>query len=475
MAQLSSPGVAVTVIDESFYTPAAPGTTPLIFVTSAENKQNGAGTGTAPGTLKANAGKVYLLTSQKDLSDTFGTPVFKTDANNNPVHAGEQNEFGLQAAYSYLGVSNRAYVVRADIDLDQLNATPDAPAGEPTDGTYWLDTTNSSYGIFEWNSASSKDGGQVFNVKVPSVITDVTKTVTVGDAILPRPSFGAVGDYAIIAVGNILTVWYKKGQTDTAPGWVEVGTEDWVSSRPTVVGTAPGTITSTKTFLVNTTPCTVAGSNVTAVANAINTAAITGVTAAAINGKVEIYSTGTNVIIATGGSNAETTLSNLGLTAGTYKAPSLAISAHTSVPQFKIAGENRPTGSVWVKTTTPNAGANWKVKRYNASTKAFVTQTAPLYANGASALYGLDKAGGGINLALGSTYVKYNVDGNSPLLATFTVYARRAVGATVAKTIKFDAGATGSTIRIAETVVGQATLGAYSGTDWVSYLSLIHI
>ena len=83
MAQLSSPGVSVTVIDESFYTPAAAGTVPLIVVASAENKQNGAATGTAPGTLKANAGKVYLLTSQKDLSDTFGIPKFYTDANNN--------------------------------------------------------------------------------------------------------------------------------------------------------------------------------------------------------------------------------------------------------------------------------------------------------------------------------------------------------------------------------------------------------
>ena len=29
---LTSPGVQVSVIDESFYTPAEPGTTPLIFV-----------------------------------------------------------------------------------------------------------------------------------------------------------------------------------------------------------------------------------------------------------------------------------------------------------------------------------------------------------------------------------------------------------------------------------------------------------
>ena len=97
---LTSPGVQVSVIDESFYTPAEPGTTPMIFVVSAQDKKNAAGTGTATGTTKANAGKPFLLTSQRDLADTFGDPVFETDASNNAVHAGELNEFGLQAAYS---------------------------------------------------------------------------------------------------------------------------------------------------------------------------------------------------------------------------------------------------------------------------------------------------------------------------------------------------------------------------------------
>ena len=58
---LSSPGVQVSVIDESFYTPAAAGTVPMIFVASASNKTAGSGTGTAAGTLKANAGKPYLI------------------------------------------------------------------------------------------------------------------------------------------------------------------------------------------------------------------------------------------------------------------------------------------------------------------------------------------------------------------------------------------------------------------------------
>jgi uncharacterized protein YbbC (DUF1343 family) len=36
---LQSPGVQVTVIDESFYTPAEPGTTPLIVVATAQKKK----------------------------------------------------------------------------------------------------------------------------------------------------------------------------------------------------------------------------------------------------------------------------------------------------------------------------------------------------------------------------------------------------------------------------------------------------
>ena len=74
---LQSPGVQVTVIDESFYTPAEPGTTPLIVVATAQNKTNGAGTGLASATTQANAGKAFKLTSQRDLTELFGVPFFE--------------------------------------------------------------------------------------------------------------------------------------------------------------------------------------------------------------------------------------------------------------------------------------------------------------------------------------------------------------------------------------------------------------
>jgi hypothetical protein len=215
---LNSPGVQVSVIDESFYLPAAPSTVPLIFVATASNKQNASGTGTAPGTLSANAGRVYLITSQRDLTDTFGTPQFYQDASGNPVHGGEQNEYGLQAAYSVLGVSSRAYVVRADLDLSQISAASSMPVGEPVDGTYWLDTSNTRWGIFEWNTSTDS-----FTNKVPLVIdNDNYATVTDGGTgVTPKASFGSNGQYAIVVTSdNANTVWYK----NSSGNWVVVGT-----------------------------------------------------------------------------------------------------------------------------------------------------------------------------------------------------------------------------------------------------------
>lgn len=241
MAQLSSPGVSVTVIDESFYTPGAPGTVPLIIVASTQDKQNSAGTGIAPGTLKMNTGIVYLLTSQSDLGSTFGVPFFQTDAENNPINAGELNEYGLQAAYSFLGVSNRAYVVRADIDTSQLIGTAVIPTGAPADGTYWFDTSDSAYGIFEWNANQpTVSGGQTFTAQTVTVITNTSQLAggVAGNA--PASSFGSTGSYALVATTTLNKLYYKKGVTDgiLAAGWYEVGTTQWAASRPTAISTA---------------------------------------------------------------------------------------------------------------------------------------------------------------------------------------------------------------------------------------------
>jgi hypothetical protein len=216
---LQSPGIKVTVIDESFYTPAAPGTVPLIFVASAQDKKNASGTGIAQGTTSANAGKVWAITSQRDLTDTFGTPTFITDQSNNPVNGSELNEYGLQAAYSLLGVSSLAYIVRADVNLGQLHASTSIPAGNPVAGTYWVDTKKSLYGINEWSSS----GTGSFTVKTPAVIIDNNNTSTSatlqGNSYVPNISVGKQGDYAMVVTSNNTNQLYYK---NTANAWVLV-------------------------------------------------------------------------------------------------------------------------------------------------------------------------------------------------------------------------------------------------------------
>jgi hypothetical protein len=426
---LSSPGVEVKVIDESFYTPAAPGTVPLVIVATAENKANSGGTGTAPGTLKANAGEVYLLTSQRDLGDVFGDPVFKTDANNNPIHAGEQNEYGLQTAYSLLGVSNRAFVVRADIDLASLDPSSTEPDSTPANGTHWLDTQISAFGIFEWNGRPATEaGGQKFVNKIPRVITDGTKVDESTGG--PVSSAGSIGDYAVVAVDdanadtpqlttlNPMTLWYRS--RGVAPGqvagqWVQAGSEDWFKSWPAVASSTTVGVLTSIAFTINGEEVNT-GTSLTACVDSINTADITGVFAAAVNNKLELYALPT----ANGGAGTITIAEVLGggdalpllrITAGTYYSPAFAYDVHTKVPKWKRTGAgqtNRPTGSVWIKTTEPNLGSRWRVKRWNETTLSWERVDAPLYANGHEAIYGLDKIGGGTNLAVGQLYTQYN-------------------------------------------------------------------
>lgn len=198
MATLESPGVMITVIDESFYTPAAPGTIPLIFVATEQDKINPSGL-IAQGTTAENAGKVWLITSQRDLTDTFGTPKFYTDNSGNSLHGNELNEYGLQAAYSALGVSSRAYIVRADIDLQQLTPSSSPLEGDPVSGTYWLNTGLTKWGIKEWTT------GLKFVDKTPIVLDDDSPPSQVNllsDPPSPTSAVGNKGDYAVVAITN---------------------------------------------------------------------------------------------------------------------------------------------------------------------------------------------------------------------------------------------------------------------------------
>ena len=463
---LQSPGVEVTVIDESFYTPAEPGTTPLIVVATAQDKTNAAGTGVASATTAANAGNAFKVTSQKELVDLFGVPNFEKTASNTPIHGSELNEYGLLAAYSLLGVSNAAFVVRADVDLGELEGDSTTPGANPEDGTWWINTGSTAWGIQEWNSALISAGGQKFSVKVPTVLTDddvlkIENDTDTNYGRKPKESYGSIGDYTVVfeTVGTDATfnsakeparIWYKSsGNTQagvSAGQWVLVGSLEWRASIPTIVSS---TLTSAKitaaagSFTINGSTVAVGASDtVDDIVATINGLSITGVTAKNVSETVRIYTDGTsntnaNTITIV---NVDADLSELGITAATYKGPDLAQMPHTSVPQWKgtpgTDADARPTGSVWIKTTEPNSGARWRASKWDSATTSWVSYDAPIYASTHASLYYLDRSGGGLNISSDSLFVQTNSNehslyDSSPATATFRVWRRANSGMTM--------------------------------------------
>lgn len=213
---LVSPGVSVSVTDESFYAPAGTGTVPLLVIATAQDKSSPDGTGTAAYTTAAEAANVKLITSQRDLLTNYGNPVFKTSGGT-ALHGHELNEYGLLAAYSFLGIANRAYILRADIDLDQLAASSVAPAGDPTDGTYWLDSSSTVWGLKRWSGTAWVRQ----SVKVPAV-----SDLAAGN--VPKTAYGVNGDYAVVYFTTTGTTaptikFYHK----IAGQWYHIGSTAW--------------------------------------------------------------------------------------------------------------------------------------------------------------------------------------------------------------------------------------------------------
>ena len=448
---LVSPGVQVTVIDQSNYIPAATNSVPYILLATASNKISGTGTGIAAGTLAANANKVYLITSQRDLAATYGVPFFYQTTTGTPINGYELNEYGLLAAYSALGITNRCYVQRVDIDLAELTATLVRPTGTPPNGTYWLDTGTSLWGIQQWNQTSG-----AFTNQIPLTITNQNNVIDyAGGNFAPINSIGSIGNYAVSAVSVYNPLYFKRGgptssQTsatelsDYYNTWVAIGSDDWKTAWPSIQGaSAPTSLTATNTIVINGTTVTVPGSpnnTVQGLSNAINSAAITGVYSSYISGKLQLYA---NSSAASGGvyitNGTGTPLTALGITdsstAGRYYAPLYVAGPNYSQPNWGASSSRpEPTGSVYIKTNNVNLGTNLTVKKYDAVLGAFVKQSCPVYDNDAAANYGLDPSGGGQYIPAGSTYAEINAIPGTNLsypTASFTLLERFAVGPTL--------------------------------------------
>ena len=449
---LTSPGVEVTIIDESQYIPAATNSVPYVLLATAQNKVSGAGVGVAAGTLKANANKVYLIDSQRDLAATFGVPFFYKTTTGTPINGYELNEYGLLAAYSALGVSNRCYVQRVDIDLAELTASLTRPTGAPANNTYWLDTANTVWGLFQWNQTTA-----AFTNQVPLVITS-TNDLEISSTV-PLQSIGSIGDYAVVTTNIFEPTYYKRSGPTTAqaPGWLQngftadqlyntwvlLGSDEWKTSWPTITGTATATtIPDTSSIVINGTTIGARAAPNNTVLNLvedINSAFIPGVFAAYVNNRLYLYGASTasgdgsteggiGVISVANGSG--TPLTTLGITAGDYAAPAYYHAPSYEVPRWRTTDTvPEPTGSVWQKTNNVNLGANLIVKRYNSTLGAFVQQACPIYDNSGLAIYGLDPSGGGKNIPAGSTYAEMDAYRNAT--ATTLIYERYATGPTI--------------------------------------------
>lgn len=411
---LISPGVEVTVVDESQYIPSAVNTVPYFLVATAQNKVSGDGITVAAGTTAANANKTYLITSQRDLVATFGVPFFYNTTNGTPINGYELNEYGLLAAYSALGVTNRCYVQRADINLTELTASLARPTGNANNGTYWLDTSTSSWGIQEWNQSTAK-----FTVKTPLVITNSADVVDAnGGNYTPIASYGSIGDYAVVALSVPMYGYYKNSSNT----WVLIGSDAWKLSWPTVAGTGtPSSLTNGNNIYVNNTLVAVGDGgtpfSVAGLATVINNAVITGVTAVASGGKLLIYadssassdgSTGDGGIVSIdpGPNSGAALLAALGITGGTYQSPTYLASYSYQSPRWRSTDTMpHPTGSVWNNLSSANNGLSIKIRRFSSGLGEWVAQNTPAYVSTADAIYGFDPSNGGDQIPVGTTYV----------------------------------------------------------------------
>jgi hypothetical protein len=449
---LISPGVQVTVIDESQYIPSAVNTVPYFLIATAQNKVSGTGVGIAAGTTAANANKTYLITSQRDLTATFGVPFFYNTTTGTPINGYELNEYGLLAAYSSLGISNRAYVQRVDVDLTELTASLTRPTGTPADGAYWLDTSTSVWGIQEWNQSTGE-----FTVITPLVITDaadVTASVsgiTGFDIYTPVSTIGSIGDYAVVAYGannsyDLRNVGWYKNASNT---WVAVGSEDWQTSWPTIQGNVTNpTLTAAQSIFINGTSVAVPAApnnNLAGFVAAVNAAAIPGVTAAAVSGTFTIYaddnatndgSTALGGIVSIIPNASGTALCTaLGISAIEYLAPIFFVGYSYQAPRWRTTDTSpRPTGSVWNNISAANNGVALQLKKYSAALGEWVLQSCPIFTTGANAIYTLDPVGGGKNIPVGTTWAQANANaGETEPLGSFgfEIYEQVVFGQTI--------------------------------------------
>jgi hypothetical protein len=475
---LVSAGIEITVTDESQYVPGAVGTVPLIIMATSQDKTNPSN-GLAIDTTASRAGKLLAYSSQRELISAMGYPSFQQSAAGTPLHGDERNEYGLMTAYSVLGNVNRIYAIRADIDLDALAGTSVRPTGTAVDGTHWMDLAESTWGIYEWDAINGQ-----FVLNTPILVTSEDDTTPVFGVQVPDSNIGQIGSYAVVfGTGSNAIIFYKNRSNI----WVGVGTPEWTISWPTIKGSVSFATNSTvaipssdpaAAISINGAVVTVGNTSgtrtIAQVVSAINSAAITGVTAEYIDGRLEIYASDVSASDSTNAdgkiaiaNSSGTPLTNLGITAGTYANPALAFGTFAQMPSWRNTDTvPRPSGSVFQKVRATGAGANIVIKRFSAATQSFATLGTEFFNRVEDALFGLDPAGGGNGIAVGTVWIAWDSLRSND--AGFKPYRRRVAGQTI---VSGTALAASPFTANDELTIGVTSIGSPAITEYTVTLS----
>jgi len=467
---LVSPGVQVTVEDQSNYAPTAVGTIPFIIMATAQDKTNSSGN-IASGTTEANAGKVFNVTDQRSLVNQFGLPTFPFNSSGSRDFGSELAEYGLYAAHHSLDVISSAYVMRADIDLGQLEARESRPFTTAAGGTLWLDTAITSWGGFEWDAVNQKF------VQIKPSFLYTADNLNNG---VPESSYGKIGDYAIVGYEDNTNPMYYKAYNNH---WYIVGSDEWQQNVPTItagntIDIAVNAIPGSASFKINGVPIATTGGDAQSLADDIGTK-VPGVTAHVVGNKFCLFAYISNdggmgsksngsvidgkILITEDTNNVMTTLD---ITVNfVYSCPAVQFSKHSNVPQWKsINSQPRPSGSVWIKTTNFNYGANIATYRRNSVTESWNLVPSLVYANDWEAIYGLDPTKGGTGIGRDSLYTQYDVDNNGTV--TYKVFTRNATGATTVTGTTTNPTLTGGN----EFTIQVSQIGSTSLTDIVTIM-----
>lgn len=234
MVNLVSPGAQVTVTDESFSVGAGQGTVPMLVVATRANKATPDGTGIAFGTTSNASNRLFLMSSQRELLQTFGLPQFKS-VGGSAVNGDPTNEYGLLAAHSFLGISNRALILRADVDLGELDPQTQAPTGPVADLTYWVDLNNLKPGLFVSTAAGLNSWQPVDVALLEGVITpgsvEPSSGFVPGDVVLAASTTGEFAFFEKISNNEWQAVQGTAAPFNQVPS-ATAANEYWLKTTP---------------------------------------------------------------------------------------------------------------------------------------------------------------------------------------------------------------------------------------------------